>query len=158
MLGLYEEVQDRVREEVDQLMDCEGIDSAHLTVHDVKQLKYLECVLKEVQRIYPTAPFIGRELSEDTKISKRKRMSVVGSYFPLIDLQTDIWFQKAPQWESSPMFYIEIRKCIQIRKSFNQIVSCPRIAMADIRIRLFRSRLAHGIVLDKNLQLWSKKL
>lgn len=69
MLGLHPDVQERVREEVDSLIDTDGADINDLTVENIKQLKYLECVLKEVQRIYPTAPFIGRELSEDTKIS-----------------------------------------------------------------------------------------
>lgn len=70
MLGLYPEVQAKAVEEVDHLVDVEGADIVELTVENLKSLKYLECVLKEVQRIYPTAPFIGRELSEDTKISK----------------------------------------------------------------------------------------
>ncbi|KAJ6215404.1 hypothetical protein RDWZM_009904 [Blomia tropicalis] len=70
MLGLHPDVQERVREEVDSLIDTDGADINDLTVENIKQLKYLECVLKEVQRIYPTAPFIGRELSEDTKINQ----------------------------------------------------------------------------------------
>ena len=70
MLGLYTDVQQQVREEIDHLVEVEGADINDLTVDNIKQLKYLECVLKEVQRIYPTAPFIGRELSEDTKISE----------------------------------------------------------------------------------------
>ncbi|XP_017478664.1 PREDICTED: cytochrome P450 4V2-like [Rhagoletis zephyria] len=69
MLGLYPEVQAKAAEEVDHLVEMEGADISDLTVENLKSLKYLECVLKEVQRIYPTAPFIGRELSEDTKIN-----------------------------------------------------------------------------------------
>ena len=71
MLGLYPGVQQKVREEIDQLVEEENVSEiANFSVDAIKRLKYLECVLKEVQRIYPTAPFIGRELSEDTKISK----------------------------------------------------------------------------------------
>lgn len=69
MLGLHPEVQQQVHDEVDQLVDGQGADINDLTAENIKQLKYLECVLKEVQRIYPTAPLIGRELSEDTTIS-----------------------------------------------------------------------------------------
>lgn len=72
MLGLYEDVQKKVREEIDFIFESVQ-DADNLTMDDVKQMKYLECVLKEVQRIYPTAPFIGRELSEDTKISMSAR-------------------------------------------------------------------------------------
>ncbi|CAL1289341.1 unnamed protein product, partial [Larinioides sclopetarius] len=28
----------------------------------------MECVIKEAQRIYPPAPFIGRQLQEDVKV------------------------------------------------------------------------------------------
>jgi hypothetical protein len=68
MLGLHQDIQTRVREEVDSIFDTHP-DSDDFTIEDIKQLKYLDCVLKEVQRLYPTAPFIGRELSEDTIIS-----------------------------------------------------------------------------------------
>lgn len=70
MLGLHEDVQKQAREEVDAMLEMNNANIDELQVKDIKQLKYLECVLKEVQRIYPTAPFIGRELSEDTKISE----------------------------------------------------------------------------------------
>lgn len=70
MLGLHQDVQQKVREEVDQVVGMDDDEALDLTLGQLKQLKYLECVLKEVQRIYPTAPFIGRELSQDTEISK----------------------------------------------------------------------------------------
>ena len=35
----------------------------------MRQMKYLECVMKEVQRLYPTAPFIGRMLTQETEIN-----------------------------------------------------------------------------------------
>lgn len=92
MLGLHPEIQDKVRDEVDQVFDaaleksqftnCDmncnrgdgdhGIEEGHhvqVTAEMIKDLKYLDCVLKEVQRIYPTAPFVGRQLTEDTVIS-----------------------------------------------------------------------------------------
>lgn len=40
-----------------------------VTIEMMKKMKYLDCVLKEVQRIYPTAPFVGRELTEDVVIN-----------------------------------------------------------------------------------------
>ncbi|XP_054163850.1 cytochrome P450 4c3-like [Oppia nitens] len=68
MLGLHQDIQSKVREEVDSVMDSH-LDDNDFSIEDLKQLKYLECVLKEVQRLYPTAPFIGRQLSEDTIIN-----------------------------------------------------------------------------------------
>ena len=69
MLGLHPDIQTRVREEVDSVMNLHSNEN-DFNIEDIKQLKYLECVLKEVQRLYPTAPFIGRQLSEDTVISE----------------------------------------------------------------------------------------
>ena len=37
--------------------------------NEVKQMKYLECIIKEVMRRYPPVPFIERILDEDTEIS-----------------------------------------------------------------------------------------
>ncbi|XP_074600599.1 cytochrome P450 4c3-like [Brevipalpus obovatus] len=69
MLGLHMDVQERVRKEIDEILDTDS-DQIDLkfTAEQLKEMRYLDCVLKEIQRIYPTAPFIGRELCEDTMI------------------------------------------------------------------------------------------
>lgn len=84
MLGLHPEIQERVREEVDQIFDNaalktdnnngEANESAEIervtvTSDMMREMKYLDCVLKEVQRVYPTAPFVGRELIDDIEIA-----------------------------------------------------------------------------------------
>ena len=90
MLGLHPEIQDKVRQEVDAIFDEEeaslqtseqqnnnnegdanqSTQSTHTNVTEemMKKMKYLDCVLKEIQRVYPTAPFIGREVTEETEI------------------------------------------------------------------------------------------
>lgn len=70
MLGLHADIQEKVRKEIDDILDVDNNQTSNFTVDQLKQMKYLDCVLKEMQRIYPTAPFIGRELNEDTKISR----------------------------------------------------------------------------------------
>lgn len=37
------------------------------TMNDINEMKYLECVIKEILRLYPSSPFIGRTLAEDTQ-------------------------------------------------------------------------------------------
>lgn len=82
MLGLHQDVLEKVRSEVDQVFDeeldrcqvAEGKEYQSVAVSEemMKKMKYLDCVLKEVQRVYPTAPFIGRELTEETEIAGYK--------------------------------------------------------------------------------------
>ncbi len=38
------------------------------TTQDVAELKYLECCIKEAMRIYPSIPFVMRNLTEDVEI------------------------------------------------------------------------------------------
>lgn len=62
-IGLYPEVQRKVTEELDEIF-AEDINRP-VTYDDTRNMKYLECVLKESQRLYPSVPIIGRKLSED---------------------------------------------------------------------------------------------
>ncbi|XP_022256706.1 cytochrome P450 4V2-like, partial [Limulus polyphemus] len=66
LLGLYPDIQEKVRKELDAVF-CDDPDRT-LTMDDLHQLKFLECVIKESHRLYPPAPFIARELEEDLMI------------------------------------------------------------------------------------------
>ncbi|GBN61760.1 Cytochrome P450 4V2 [Araneus ventricosus] len=66
MLGLHAGIQAKVHEELDLIF---GVDhERHATVEDLKNMKYLECVIKETFRIYPPGPVLPRYLNEDTTI------------------------------------------------------------------------------------------
>ncbi|XP_074607167.1 cytochrome P450 4V2-like isoform X3 [Acropora palmata] len=66
LLARHPEIQQRTHEEVDNFF-AQRPDI--LTVEDLKQLRYLECVIKEAQRLFPSVPFIGRAVSEDYSLS-----------------------------------------------------------------------------------------
>ncbi|GBM99130.1 Cytochrome P450 4V2 [Araneus ventricosus] len=66
LIGLHRDVQEKVHEELDQIF---GDDTERdVNTDDLKDMKYLDRVLKESQRLYPSVPIIGRQTSEDTTI------------------------------------------------------------------------------------------
>ncbi|XP_035221746.1 cytochrome P450 4c3-like [Stegodyphus dumicola] len=65
-IGLRPDIQEAIHEELDVIFGND--DQRPVTVEDVREMKYLECVLKESQRLYPSLPVIGRELEEDVVV------------------------------------------------------------------------------------------
>ncbi|XP_068083527.1 uncharacterized protein [Anabrus simplex] len=67
LLGSHQGIQDKVFEELDEIF--QGSDRP-ATMRDLQEMKYLEMVIKESLRLYPSVPFIGRILQEDVKVGK----------------------------------------------------------------------------------------
>lgn len=67
MLGLNEDVQEKVYQELQTIFNNE--DRA-MTKQDLLEMKYLEMVIKETLRLYPSVPVIGRVLKEDQEIGR----------------------------------------------------------------------------------------
>ncbi|XP_023221776.1 cytochrome P450 4V2-like [Centruroides sculpturatus] len=69
-LGLYKDIQNKVYEE---LFEIFGDDKERsITSGDVKQMKYLECVIKESMRLCPPVPFIARYCNKEINIGEYK--------------------------------------------------------------------------------------
>jgi len=65
-IGHHPDVQDQLHEEIDAIF---GDDKTRPTTSDdLKQLPYLDMVLKESMRIYPSAPVVSRHLNEDLQM------------------------------------------------------------------------------------------
>lgn len=65
-IAKHPEVQMKI---VDEISSC--IDSKNpMTLKELNDLSYLDLVIKETMRLFPSVPFIGRKVKEDTAISK----------------------------------------------------------------------------------------
>ncbi|XP_061227452.1 cytochrome P450 4V2 [Neopsephotus bourkii] len=65
LLGHNPEAQKKVHKELDEVF---GNTERPVTMDDLKELRYLECVLKEALRLFPSVPLFARALREDCSI------------------------------------------------------------------------------------------
>lgn len=66
LLGLYKDVQDKVCQELEAIFGDDRERPA--TVDDLKDMRYLECVIKETHRLYPPVPLMARNVDTDAEI------------------------------------------------------------------------------------------
>ncbi|XP_020863343.1 cytochrome P450 4V2 [Phascolarctos cinereus] len=69
LLGSHPEAQRKVHNELDEVF---GKSDRPVTVDDLKKLKYLDCVIKETLRLFPSVPFFARTLNSDCFIAGYK--------------------------------------------------------------------------------------
>ncbi|XP_066993573.2 cytochrome P450 4C1 [Anabrus simplex] len=65
LLSQHQDVQEKAVQEIREVI---GDSDRHATFRDLQELKYLERVLKEAQRIYPSVPAFARELDDDIQL------------------------------------------------------------------------------------------
>ncbi|PRD32972.1 UNVERIFIED_CONTAM: Cyp4c3 [Trichonephila clavipes] len=66
LVGLHPDVQEKIHEELDRTFGSDL--DRFVTENDLNDFKYLDCVLKESQRLYSAVPMITRNLQEDSNI------------------------------------------------------------------------------------------
>lgn len=66
-IAKYPEIQEKVQKEVDEVFAMSR--SEPTTLAKLNELTYLELVIKETLRLYPSVPIIGRLASEDIELS-----------------------------------------------------------------------------------------
>ena len=57
---------------INRYFHFKGSSDREVTIEDLSKLKYLECVMKETLRLFPSAPILGRKVTEDIQIGKFK--------------------------------------------------------------------------------------
>jgi len=60
VLGKHPSVQDRILKELNE--QIRNFDEQTLSVKDLNNLDFLERTIKEVQRLYPPVPYVGRQI------------------------------------------------------------------------------------------------
>ncbi|XP_055061631.2 cytochrome P450 4V8 isoform X2 [Misgurnus anguillicaudatus] len=66
LLGTHPEVQKKAQQE---LFEVFGESERPVNTEDLKKLRYLECVIKEALRLFPSVPFFARAICQDTQIN-----------------------------------------------------------------------------------------
>jgi cytochrome P450 family 4 len=90
LLGNNLEHQEKVHEELEEVFkDSE----TPASVKELSQLKYLDRVIKETLRIFPSVPMIARKLTEDVKIDNYTLPKDITINLPiqLIHLNSEVW-------------------------------------------------------------------
>ncbi|XP_065366483.1 cytochrome P450 4d2-like [Calliphora vicina] len=66
LIARHPEVQVKLVEEIKQVLGTDK--NKPVTYRELQDLKYMECAIKESQRLYPSVPAIGREITEDITV------------------------------------------------------------------------------------------
>ncbi|XP_014897490.1 cytochrome P450 4V8 [Poecilia latipinna] len=66
LLGTHPEVQRKVQQELHEVFGTSG---RPINTEDLKKLRYLECVIKEALRLFPSVPFFARSLCDDCNLN-----------------------------------------------------------------------------------------
>ncbi|XP_037819762.1 cytochrome P450 4d8 [Lucilia sericata] len=75
LLARYPQVQNKVVAEIHKVFGENSTKS--ITLQDLNEMKYMECVIKESLRLYPPIPIIGRQIMEDFKCKHSRLGDVV---------------------------------------------------------------------------------
>lgn len=76
--------QRKIYEEMEQIFG----DSKRLaTMADLHEMRYLECCIKESLRLYPSVPFIARNLTQETVLSKFCHANILAIFIFNVKIQ-----------------------------------------------------------------------
>ncbi|GIY98342.1 cytochrome P450 4c3, partial [Caerostris extrusa] len=91
LIGLHHDVQEKMHQELDSVLGADN--KGPISIADLNELKFLDCVLKECYRLYPVTAGFGRKISEDISICGykiHKRTHIIVSPF-LVHRDEDVF-------------------------------------------------------------------
>ncbi|KAJ8976117.1 hypothetical protein NQ317_019382 [Molorchus minor] len=101
MLGMHQEIQAKVVEELKEVLG----DKKHIDFNDTGKLKYMEMCLKESLRLFPLAPFLPRDVIEDSRLGIKMKWSIPTGCTVILGVYQ---VHKNPElWEKPEEFYPE---------------------------------------------------
>ena len=68
MLGHHPDEQERAYQEIIQSTDGVGAKGVNIDMEVISKMKYLECIIKETQRMFPIINTVGRHVANDLHI------------------------------------------------------------------------------------------
>lgn len=66
LIGTHKDVQRKLHEEIDKVFDDKN-DGTNLTMEDIKKFEYLDRVIKESLRLFPSVPIFGRRTTSECR-------------------------------------------------------------------------------------------
>ncbi|KAG5311951.1 CP4C1 protein, partial [Pseudoatta argentina] len=159
MMANFSEIQEKAYEELLEIYGTETPKLAPVKYEDLQHMHYLDCIIKETLRLFPTIPIIGRKLTEDLKMGEfvlPKGADVLISFIrmhrnekywpnPLM-FNPDRFLQE--KTNSIPYYYMPFsdgpRNCIGLKYAMISM----KVILATL-IRTFVFKLNQSIEIDK---------
>ncbi|XP_050452058.1 cytochrome P450 4c21-like isoform X4 [Cataglyphis hispanica] len=162
ILANFSEIQEKVYQELREIYGTKTPKSTSIKYEDLQRMNYLENVIKETMRIFPIAPLIARELSEDLNIG-----NIILPKGTDVILQLMAVHRKEKFWPN-PLVFDPDRFLPENIGKFNSFYmpfslgsrNCMGIKYAMISMKVFLSTLVRTFVfkIDKSIQINEIKL
>lgn len=147
LLGHYPEAQRKCQEEIDALFGDSN--DKELDMDDIAKLKYLECCMKESQRLYPSVPIIGRHVAEDTEINGHVLPAWSMVFVASQQIHRDEVSRVNARDEPVELFFL-FSATGKTPRSTCPSASCPKTRPAAIRTHTFRSAQVRATAWDRS--------
>ncbi|XP_011692766.1 PREDICTED: cytochrome P450 4c21-like isoform X2 [Wasmannia auropunctata] len=160
ILANFPKIQEKIYEEMLEIYGTETVKSAPIKYHDLQNMHYLDRVIKETLRMFPTIPIIGRQVMEDLKIGEVMIPKGADIFIPIIKMHRDEKYWSNPlvfdpdrflperikDFQASYYFPFSVgpRNCIGIKYAMR----CVKVMLATL-IRTYEFKVNKSIELDK---------